>query len=1218
MTANAAAEIGALYQEKTSWTPAQRKMESQLIHALKKNRGETYAPGAPNLQLDVKMQPDGRVLVDIKAAVTPALLQLIVGGGGKVVSQAPKFHAIRALVALGQLETLAASGDVRSIRRAAEAYHNTGSVDSEGDTTHLAAAARAMFGVSGAGVTVGVLSDSEDFLADSQSTGDLGPVTVLPGQSGEPGTGEGTAMMEIIHDLAPDAALYFATAGNGEASFAQNILDLRSAGCDIIVDDEGYFDESPFQDGVIAQAVNTVAAGGALYFSAAGNSGNLDSGTSGTWEGDFVDGGAAVSPITEGGRLHSFGGVTYDTVASGGSERHVDLFWSDPLGAASDDYDVFVLDSTGSTVVQSSTSTQDGTQDPYESISSLSVGQRIVNVKFYGAARFLHLDTGRGQLTIATSGATVGHSAASNDFCVAAVDVATAYPNAFTGGAANPIESFSSDGPRHVFFHADGTAITPGNFSSTGGAVWQKPDIAAADGVSTSLPSFTPFFGTSAAAPHAAAIAALLKSYAPGLTPAQIRLILTSSALDIMAPGIDQDSGAGIVMAEAALEEATADPLLITPRTGFFANGSIGGPFNVTAQSFTLTDIGGTSFNFAVINTSAWLNVSPASGTLTSGGATVTVSLNAASSNLAVGVYTANIIFSNLTTHVTQNRAVTLTVTPPSAYANAVLALKPLAYWRLNETNQPPPAGVATNAGSLGGAGTGFEFSGVLAGEPGNVGTSFRFFDPSLTVTFFGSHVDVPASPVLNPNGPFTVEFWAMPAQLTTDLFSPACSLDLSQNGSNSRNGWIFYQAPDNTWQFRVGGFSGYTATISGGTAQANVWQHIVGVYDGANASLYVNGQLVAGPISAAGFAPNTFAPFRLGATTIPNRTYDGWVDEAAFYTNALSASVILAHYNAVTTNNAGYGALILASHPVIYLHLDDPAVAIAAPGTLPVAVNIGSLAPNANGIYQPGSLPGAPGVPNAAFGAGNVGCLFSGAGFIDIPGTFLNLTGPLTLSAWAKAVPATGSTESILDKGGTSYRLLLDGSGLPHFADGAQPGGNVIGPNRVDDGQWHQLTGVFDGTNSQALYIDGQFAASETNATTPVAGNSGDLWIGGDPDSGASQFFNGVIDEVAIFTNALSAAQIQQLFFSATNVVVSPPKFTLATVSNVPPGGRTLNFTWSAVAGRKYQLQFKTNLTQTTWSNLNSSIAASNSTVTVSDGINTNAQRFYRVILLP
>src|SRR5439155_17099147 len=113
--------------------------------------------------------------------------------------------------------------------------------------------------------------------------GGLGPVTVLSGQIGR--IDEGTAMLEVIHDLAPCAQLYFATAAFGIGSFARNIRDLRAAGCDIIVDDFAYFAETPFQDGqapaiisntnggVILQAVNDVTAAGALYFSSAGNSG---------------------------------------------------------------------------------------------------------------------------------------------------------------------------------------------------------------------------------------------------------------------------------------------------------------------------------------------------------------------------------------------------------------------------------------------------------------------------------------------------------------------------------------------------------------------------------------------------------------------------------------------------------------------------------------------------------------------------------------------------------------------------------------------------------------------------------------------------------------------------------------------------------------------------------------------------------------------------------
>ncbi len=189
---SAAADISALLAEKASWTHIQAKMDSELIHAVKNHRGQAFARGLSNLRLDVQAHPDGRVLVDITANVSSGLLTLIRQGGGEVIASFPQFRAVRALVRLNQLEALAGSGEVVFIQRAVRAITNTGSVDSQGDVTHMAGAARTGFAASGAGIKVGVPSDSVDYLTNSQALGDLGPVTVLPGQSGLPGSGEGT------------------------------------------------------------------------------------------------------------------------------------------------------------------------------------------------------------------------------------------------------------------------------------------------------------------------------------------------------------------------------------------------------------------------------------------------------------------------------------------------------------------------------------------------------------------------------------------------------------------------------------------------------------------------------------------------------------------------------------------------------------------------------------------------------------------------------------------------------------------------------------------------------------------------------------------------------------------------------------------------------------------------------------------------------------------
>jgi HYR domain/Subtilase family len=622
-------QIEALIAEKESRAGLQTKIDSQLIYELKMRSGQPVANGVQTVETDVEYTDQGKVTLDVKANVSDDLLGQLRGLGAQVINSVAAEKSLRIIADIDNVEAIAGLSDVIFVQPKQEATtsQSDGAVDdrhagkrsmksarrfevpadfgeraakvksfvqaslasgvqgnvagsppptgvgsrsSEGDVTHRAFSARGTFHVNGAGIKIGVLSDGVTNLAQSQASGDLGPVTVLPGQAGS--GDEGTAMLEIVHDLAPGAQLYFATAFTSITSFAQNIRNLRAAGCDIIVDDVFYFAETPFQDGqassvtsntnggVVIQAVNDVTASGAMYFSSAGNSGNKNDGTSGTWEGDFSDGGPTAAPVPTGNRLHNFGGQNFNVITVVGSGP-LTLYWSDPLGGSTNDYDLFVLNSTGTSVLASSTNIQNGTRDPIEqtATSSQVAGRRVVIVKKASAAdRFLHLETNRGRLAISTGGQTHGHNSAPDAFGVAATPAVGPFPNPFS--SANAVETFSSDGPRRVFFQADGTPYTAGNFLSTGGVLRQEPVVTAADGVSvTGVGGFgSPFFGTSAAAPHAAAIAGLLKSANPSLTPAQIRAALTSSAIDIEAPGVDRDSGAGIIDAYAALQASGA------------------------------------------------------------------------------------------------------------------------------------------------------------------------------------------------------------------------------------------------------------------------------------------------------------------------------------------------------------------------------------------------------------------------------------------------------------------------------------------------------------------------------------------------------------------------------------------------------------------------------------------------------------------------------------
>ena len=89
-------------------------------------------------------------------------------------------------------------------------------------------------------------------------------------------------------------------------------------------------------------------------------------------------------------------------------------------------------------------------------------------------------------------------------------------------------------------------------------------------------------------------------------------------------------------------------PLAVSPTTGFNSAGSVGGPFSITSQNFVLTNMGPVSLSWSVFNTSSWLNVLPASGTVPADGqTTLTVSLTSAANSLSAGTYTASLVFTN-------------------------------------------------------------------------------------------------------------------------------------------------------------------------------------------------------------------------------------------------------------------------------------------------------------------------------------------------------------------------------------------------------------------------------------------------------------------------------------------------------------------------------------------------------------------------------------------
>jgi hypothetical protein len=462
----------------------------------------------------------------------------------------------------------------------AVAISNVGSVTSQGDQAMRSNVARSTFGVDGTGVKVGVLSDSFNCLGGAVAdlaTGDLSPVTVLQEEPGcASGTDEGRAMLQIVHDIAPGASLAFATAFAGQASFASNIIALKNQGTKVIVDDVIYFAEPMFQDGIIAQAVDSVVSEGVTYFSSAGNA-SRQSYQSVFRAGDFFASAAIPSVVGApgflGGTAHNFDpGAGKDHFQSitlpPGTTLTVSLQWDSPYFSVSgapgtqNNLDLYVLDSSAMVVLAGATLNNIG-GDPIELFGTTNNGTSALNVNLMivnrsgpnpSVLKYVYFFSGLAPATNEhhTQSSTIfGHANAGGAVAVGAA----AYFNTTQFGVSPPVlNSFSSRGGTSVMFDLAGNRLAVADPRAG------KPEIVAPDGTDTTFfgtdidgNGFPNFFGTSAAAPHAAAVAALVRQLRPSSIPAEVYALLENSAIDMGVPGFDNDSGFGLIQADATL-----------------------------------------------------------------------------------------------------------------------------------------------------------------------------------------------------------------------------------------------------------------------------------------------------------------------------------------------------------------------------------------------------------------------------------------------------------------------------------------------------------------------------------------------------------------------------------------------------------------------------------------------------------------------------------------
>lgn len=455
-------------------------------------------------------------------------------------------------------------------------------------------------------------------------------------------------------------------------------------------------------------------------------------------------------------------------------------------------------------------------------------------------------------------------------------------------------------------------------------------------------------------------------------------------------------------------------------------------------------------------------------------------------------------------------------------YADAVRADGAASYWRLGESE----AALAYDSSGFNDltltTGTTRGTAGAIANDA-NAATSFDGATPTTAYS---------QSTLYSPDT-FTVEAWV---KTTSTSGGKIVGFGAQQTGNSNSYDRHLYM--DNSGRLNFGVYQNGTRVLSTtGAYNDGSWHQVVGSMSSAGMVLYVDGVRVGRNTVTSGNPYNGF--WRVGGDSLggwPNSPASGYlngaIDDVSVYSTALSATQVGNHYTssgrslpADTTPVDTYGKAVYASQPTSFWRLDD-----SAPSTTAVDSS-GSGAP---ATYVSGVTQGATGALPA--GQGKAG-LFNGSDGLVVGDQLVSNPGSFSQELWFKTTTDRGGKLVGFGNAATGSSGNYDRH-VYMFDDGRLRFGTYTGQINVidttasyNDGRWHYMVATQDSTDGMRLYVDG--VAVGSNPQTSAQGYDGYWRIGGDNTWGgaSSNYFAGTIDEVAIYSLALSASDVATHF---------------------------------------------------------------------------------------